>query len=158
ETVKIPGLFINTPLAAVIFDPLVARQVVANRRFAATATRNDILLDVATAYVMLLGAEGRLAVIRQSEKDFKEVVRLTRSYAKPGQGREGDAHRAEADALALEYQEKRAQEEVAVASADLAQLLNLDPATRLQTGDVPIQVVQFVDPKAPLPQLLEIAI
>ncbi len=158
ETIKIPGLLINTPLAAVIFEPLVARQVVANRRFTATATRNDILLDVATAYVTLLGAEGRLAVIRQSEDDFREVVRLTRSFAKTGQGREGDAHRAEADALALEYQEKRAQEEVAVASADLAQLLNLDPSTRLQTGDVPIQVVQFVDPKAPLPQLLEIAV
>jgi outer membrane protein TolC len=158
ETVKIPGLFISTPLAAVLFDPLVARHVVANRRFRATATRNDILLDVATAYVTLLGAEGRLAVIRQSEEDFKEVVRLTRSYAKTGQGRQGDADRAEADSLALEFEEKRAQEEVAVASADLAQLLNLDPSTRLQTGDVPIQVVQFVDPKTPLPQLLEVAV
>jgi outer membrane protein TolC len=157
ETVKIPGLFINTPLAAVIFDPLVARQVVANRRFSATATRNDILLDVATAYLALLGAEGRLAVIRQSEEDFKEIVRLTRIFARTGQGREGDANRAEADSLALELEEKRAQEDVAVASADLAQLLNLDPSTRLQTGDVPIQVVQFVDPKTPLPQLLEVA-
>ena len=158
ETIKIPGLWVNTPLANALYEPLVARQVVANRRFRATATRNDILLDVATAYLALLGAEGRLAVIRQSEEDFKEVVRLTRSFAKVGQRREGDAQRAEAGALALEFQEKRAQEEVAVASADLAQLLNLDPSTRLQTGDVPIQVVQFVDPKTPLPQLLEIAV
>src|SRR5262249_38313462 len=138
-------------------NPLIARQVVANRSFTATATRNDVLLEVSTTYLALLGAEGRLAVIRQSEADFNEVVRLTTSYAKTGLGREADADRARADALALEYEEQQAQEEVAVAAADLARLLNLDPSSRLQTGDVPIQIVIFIDPKIPLPKLLDIA-
>ncbi len=57
----------------------------------------------------------------------------------------------------LRYEEQKAQEDVAVASAELARLLNLTPSTRLQTGDVPIQVVQFVDPKQPLAELLQIA-
>jgi outer membrane protein TolC len=156
-TQTIPGLFISTPLTDALFNPLVARQVVANRGFTATATRNDVLLEVSTAYLALLGAEGRLAVIRQSEADFNEVVRLTTNYAKTGLGREADADRARADTLALQYTEQQAQEEVAVAAADLARLLNLDPSLRLQTGDVPIQIVTFVDPKIPLPKLLEIA-
>jgi hypothetical protein len=158
ETIKIPGLFINQPLTDVIFAPLVARQVVSNRRFAATATRNQVLLEAADAYLALLGAEGRLAVIRQSEKDFDEIVRLTANYLKTGLGNKPDADRAQADALALRYQELQAQEEVAVASAELAQLLNLDPSTRLNTADVPIQMVVFVDPTIPLPKLLDIAL
>src|SRR5262249_44911954 len=68
KNIKIPGLFISQPLTDVFSAPLVARQVVTNRRFEATATRNQVLLEVATGYVGLLGAEGRLAVIRQSEK------------------------------------------------------------------------------------------
>jgi outer membrane protein TolC len=157
ETIKIPGLFINTPLTEAFFSPLIARQVVANRGFTATATRNEVLLDVSTAYLALLESEGRLAVIRQSEADFNEVVRLTADYAKTGLGREGDANRARSDLLNLQYTEQEAQEQVAIAAANLARLLNLDPSVRLQTGDVPIQIVTFIDPKMPLPKLLDIA-
>src|SRR5262249_3335490 len=63
-TQTIPGLLISAPLTDALFNPLIARQVVANRGFTATATRNDVLLEVSTAYLALLGAEGRLAVIR----------------------------------------------------------------------------------------------
>jgi outer membrane protein TolC len=158
-TVQIPGLFIDVALADALYEPQIARQVVANRRFTWAATRNQVLLEVSTAYLALLGAEGRLAVIRQSEADFREVARLTAMFAKPGilLGRDADARRAEADLRQLQFQEQRVQEDIAVAAADLAHLLNLDPSTRLQTGDVPIQVVQFVDPKESLPNLLDIA-
>jgi outer membrane protein TolC len=158
ETMRIPGLLISTHLGNALYEPLVARQIVANRRAAARGTTNQILLEVSRVYLALLGAEGRLAVLRQSEADFGEVVRLTAAFAKTGQGRKGDADRAEADYRMLELQEKDAQQEVAVASAELAHYLNLDPSTRLQTGEVPIQVVEFVDPHLPLPKLLEIAI
>jgi outer membrane protein TolC len=157
NTIKIPGLLINTPLTDAIFEPRVARFVVANRSFLATATRNDIFLEVSTTYLALLNAETRLAIIRQSERDFEEVARLTASFAQRGPGRFGDSERAAADLQALRYEEQQAQQDVAVASADLAQLLNLDPSIRLVSGDIPLQVVQFIDPKIPLPKLLEIA-
>lgn len=157
ETIKIPGLLISTALADAIFSPRAASHTVASRRFAAMATRNDIFLEVSTGYLALMNAEALLAIIRQSERDFEEVARLTQAFAKTGAGRVGDAERAEADRLALRYAELHAQQEVAVASADLSQLLNLDPSTRLVTGDIPLQVVQFVDPQVPLPKLLELA-
>ncbi len=156
-TVSIPGLLINTPLTDAIFEPRVASYVVSNRNFLATATRNDIFLEVSATYLALMNAETRLAIIRQSERDFEEVVRLTADFAKRGAARYGDAERAAADLQALRYEEQRAQQDVAVASADLAQLLNLDPSIRLVTGDIPLQVVQFIDPQIPLPKLLEIA-
>ena len=118
-TAAIPGVRLFAQLADAIYAPLVARQVVASRRFGAAATRNQTLLDVATQYLALLGAEGRLAVIRQSEADYREVARLTAAYARTGQGRPADAERARADALLLRVQELRAQEEVAVAAAEL---------------------------------------
>ncbi len=157
ESIKIPGLWINTPLTDVLFEPGVTRYVVANRNFLATARRNDIFLEVSVTYLALMNAETRLAIIRQSERDFEEVARLTAAFARRGRGRYGDAARAQADLLALRYQEQQAQQDVATASADLAQLLNLDPSLRLVTGDIPLQVVQFIDPKIPLPGLLEIA-
>jgi outer membrane protein TolC len=157
ETIKIPGLLISTPLTDAIFEPRAARFLVANRNFLATATRNDIFLEVSTTYLALMNAETRLAIIRQSERDFEEVARLTASFANRGKGRYGDAERAAADLQALRYEEQQVQQDVAVASADLAQLLNLDPSIRLVTGDIPLQVVQFVDPQMPLPRLLEIA-
>jgi outer membrane protein TolC len=157
-TVAIPGVRLFAHLADAIYAPLVARQVVANRRFGAAATRNQTLLDVATQYLALLGAEGRLAVIRQSQGDYGEIARLTAAYARTGQGRPADAERARADALLLKIQELRTQEEVAVAAAELARLLNLDPSVRLHIADEPIQVVQLVDPSLALEQLLQIAI
>jgi|GEM_PF-919197 outer membrane protein TolC len=157
ESIKIPGLLISTPLTDAIFEPRAARFLVANRNFLATATRNDIFLEVSTTYLALMNAETRLAIIRQSERDFEEVARLTAVFAQRGRGRYGDAERAAADLQALRYEEQQVQQDVAVASADLAQLLNLDPSIRLVTGDIPLQVVQFVDPQTPLPKLLEIA-
>lgn len=157
ETIKIPGLLISTALTDAIFAPRAARYNVSNRSFLAMATRNDIFLEVSTTYLALMNAEARLAIIRQSERDFEEVARLTKAFAKAGARREGDAERAEADRLALRYAELHEQQEVAVASADLSRLLNLDPSTRLVTGDIPLQVVQFVDPQVPLPKLLEVA-
>jgi outer membrane protein TolC len=156
-TVNYPGLLISAPLSDAIFEPVATKQIVNQRRFQATATRNDVLLGVVLRYLDLLAAEGRLAIFRQSEADFNEVARLTADYARAGQGRQGDADRARTDLLLLQGQEQDAQGEVAVAAAELARLLNLDPSLRLQTADVPIMLVRLIDPGKPLPELLEVA-
>jgi outer membrane protein TolC len=157
-TVAIPGVRLFAHLADAIYAPLAARQVVASRRFAAAATRNNTLLDVATQYLALLGAEGRLAVIRQSEADYGEIVRLTAAYARTGQGQQSDADRARTDALRLQVQELAAQEEVAVTAAELARLLSLDPSARLRIADGPVQVVGLVDPAFSVDELEQMAV
>jgi outer membrane protein TolC len=156
-TVWYPGVWLFAPLGNAWFEPHIARRVVTQRSFEAAATRNDVLLDVAVGYLQLLGAEGRLAVVRQTQRDFAEVVRLTTAFAEVQAARKADADRARNDALLLEADERHAQEEVAVAAAELARLLNLDPSIRLQIANDPILVVRLIDPRLTLPELIQVA-
>ena len=58
------------------------------------AARNQVLMDVAVAYVELLRAECRRAISLQIRADNAEVARLTAAYARVGEGRKADADRA----------------------------------------------------------------
>jgi outer membrane protein TolC len=157
-TVTIPGVRLTAHLADAVFAPVAARQQVIGSRFDALATQNRVLLEVATRYFALAGAEARLQAIRESEVELAEVVRLTANYARTGQGREGDAERSRSAALLLHVQEERAEEEDAVAAADLARLLNFDPADRLRVRDAMLPVVHLVDPHEDLEKLVQIAL
>ena len=153
-TVGRPGIRLFSHLGDAIFEPLAARQRVESSRSVSAATENQILLQVATAYFDLLGAEVRLEALRKSETDLAEVVRLTVAYAKRGQGRIGDAHRAEANANLLHRQSQEAEGNVTAASARLAGLLSLDPAVRLQTPGGAIQPVNLIDENETLEALI----
>jgi outer membrane protein TolC len=157
-TVVYPGVVLFSPLADAFFAPHFAQQIVINRRFQAFATNNNILLDVGVRYYALVGAEGRLAAIRQSELEFGEVARLTAEHARTQQGRPADADRARSEVLLVHQQEQAIEEDVAVASAQLAQLLNLDPSFRLQSKDGAAEVLVLADPHAPLEKLIQIAL
>ena len=85
-------------------------------------------------------------------------MHLTQANVDAGLSRPPDVDRARTDALLLESEERRVQEEVAVAAADLARLLDLDPSTRLQIAKDPILVMQLIDPQRPLAELLEVAL
>jgi outer membrane protein TolC len=157
-TVAVPGVRVTAHLADAIFEPQAARQRVASRRFDARATQNAVLLDVTTRYFALVGAEALLQALRLSESELAEVVRLTANFARTGQAREGDAERARSEAFLLHVQEQQAQEEVAVAAADLARLLDLDPAVRLRGPGGTIPLIQLVDPCDRLENLIQIAL
>jgi outer membrane protein TolC len=157
-TVAYPGVRIFSPLADAIFEPRAAKQEVVTRQFEARATHNSILLDVGVRYYALVGAEGRLAVIRESEQEFGELARLTAERARAGQARPPDADRALAEALELHQQEIQAEEGVAVASAELTQLLNLDPSARLHANGGPVQLLDLVNLSQSLETLLDVAV
>lgn len=129
----LPGVRLFAHLSDAVYEPLAARQRVTVRAAEAQAVRNSTLLDVATAYLQLVGAESRLDIIRRGETDLAEIVRLTAVYAKTGQGRLADANRAAANLDLLRRDQHRAEEEIAVASARLCGLLNLDPSIGLRT-------------------------
>jgi len=138
-TPNTPGVRLFAHLGDAAYEPLAARQRVTVRRSEAQAVQNAVLLDVATAYLELVGAEGRLDILRQSEAELAELSRLTTVYAKAGQGRQADAKRAEANLELLHRDIHKSEEEVAVASARLCGLLTLDPSVRLRTpgGNIP---------------------
>jgi outer membrane protein TolC len=157
-TVAVPGALVFAHLADAVFEPRATGQLVAARRFDADATRNTVLLEVADHYFRLVGAEERLRAIQQSQGDLDEVVRATANFVRVGQGRQGDADRARDEAILLTGVRLGAQEDVAVAAAELARLLSADPTIRFRGPDGPIPMVELVDPKQSVESLHSIAL
>jgi outer membrane protein TolC len=131
----IPGLFANFHFADALFQPLAARQRIGARRNAAAATRNDVLLSVALAYLELLRAVQDAAIVRDVHEKVRELSSITDAYVRTGQGLQSDADRMRVELALRENDIRRSEEAVASASARLAQLLRLEPCLRLEPVD-----------------------
>jgi outer membrane protein TolC len=145
-------------VADAIFEPAAARQRVAAAAFDARAANNDVLLAVAVQFFALQGAEARLAALRQSDAEIGDVVRVTANFARIGQGKQADADRAESESRLLKIQTQRAEEDIAVAAAELARLLDSDPTTRLHPAGPPLAPLDLVPPAEPLERLVQAAV
>jgi outer membrane protein TolC len=158
ETVGIPAVQFVAPLADVIYAPLATRQDVNARTFDARATSNSILLDVTTQYLELVGAEASFAALRRSEFDMGAVLRVTVEFARVGEGLNADANRMRSAALLLRSQVEAAEGNIAVASAQLARLLQLNPSVALRTPAGPLAIVSVVDANETLQSLVATAL
>jgi outer membrane protein TolC len=158
ETVNIPAVNITTPLTEAFFEPLAARQRLAGSRFGASATANSILGEVANYYLELLAAEAILEKQRLSESQTAEIVQLTVDFAAAGEGREADAERAKAERTLRRAEVQRAEGDVGIAAAQLAQRLNLDPGIRLRPLGAQVEPVVLVDPTIETETLVRIGV
>lgn len=157
-TVGIPAVRILAPLGDAFMEPQIARLRVRVACFDARATANAVLLEVATRYVDLMGAEALLQADRQAESDLAQVVEVVRSFVKVGQARKSDLDRVQARAYLVRNEIYRAEERAAVASAQLARVLDLDPAVRFQTVSRATEPMQLVDPRDDLESLISMAV
>jgi outer membrane protein TolC len=157
-TVTIPGIVWNGNLSDVYFGNLVARQRVAQQRFASVAVRNEVLLRVAAAFLELQRAEERWLVARQNRDDAHTVATITHDFAKAGQGRLSDANRAATELEQRDNDLLEAEGLVQTASARLAELLSLDAATRLHAAGALVVPHPLVADVIPLPELITIAL
>ncbi len=157
-TMSIPGVNIFTPLSDGWFEPLVARQRLIGAQFHASATANEILLDVALLDLELLGNQAILAAQRLSESQAYEIVKITGDFAATGEGRKADAERAKAEWRIRRADVLKAEEAVAVTAARLANRLNLDPAVRLTAVGGPLVPIELLDLGAPPQELIQLAL
>jgi outer membrane protein TolC len=157
-TVPIPGLLLQGNISEGIFGYLVSKQVVREREFDSIAVRNNVLLQVASAYVDLLYAEGHRAIALKTRGEAAEVARVTAEYAVTGQGKLSDADRAAADLAQRDEEILQAENEVLLASARLCQVLNLDPSVRLFAADGWVVPAPLVPEPIPLPLLIATAL
>lgn len=145
-TPAIPGLYANFQLVDAIFQPRIAERTAASRQSAATAARNDALLEAALAYFELLRAEQDLSIAREARRHTQELVDLSAVYATTGKGTTADHDRARAE-LALRVNDvQRGEEAEKVATVRLAQQLSLDPLLSLEPREptiVPIELVSI---------------
>ena len=158
ESVSIPAVNIFSPLTDAIYEPLATQQRVVGARFNASDTANKVLLEVASLYIQLIGAEATLVLRREIAGDADRIADSVAAYAATGQGRKSDANRAEADRRLFQVEIPRAEEQVAVASALLAQRLNLDPSAQLRPLAGPLEPIELVDPEAPAEELIRSAV
>jgi outer membrane protein TolC len=158
QTNAIPGVQLLTQVSDALYEPLATRQETIARRFDLRAENNQTLLDATRAYLELLTAEAQWEALRLSHADVQKVVEATRAYAQSGIGRRGDAHRMEAEGFLVLADLKEAEGRLAIASAALARLLQLDPAVRLRTPGAAMQTVDLVDMEQPLTNLLQIGL
>ena len=155
---NIPGLNYNINLGVGWYDFLATRQRVTTAAAVADATRNDVLLRVCLAYLELLRGEGRQAIAKKNRAEVAEIARITAVYANAQQGRRADADRAAVELRKRDMELTQAEGETLVASSRLAQLLNLDPSTRLRPIDGWVVPAPIVPDPIPLPELLAIAL
>ena len=157
-TITIPGLQWNANLSEIIHRNLAGRQIVVQSRHAGQAVENQILLQVASAYLEILRGEGRSAAARKTREDAHEVARITGNFAKIGQGRQADADRAVAEYELRNIEVLSSEQETIAASARLCRLLSLDPSIRLKPAE-PVVVPQGLVPDTiPLPELIATAL
>ena len=140
----VPGLLAQFHVTDAIHQPRIAASEVCARTFAAQAQANDSTLQTALAYLELLRAEQDVAIAHEAQENTLKLQKLTATYAKSGQGQQADDDRARAELSLRENDLERASESVLVASARLAQLVQLDPAQPLspqETGVTPLELV-----------------
>src|SRR5438128_6953753 len=157
-TVTIPGIYWNGNTSEAIFGNLVARQRVRVQQFASQAVTNDVLLRASGADLELLRAEARLGIAQKNRAEAAEVARVITNFAAKGQERPADANRAVTELAQRDTDILEAEANVLTASAALARLLSLDPATRLRAADGYAVPVPLVPDSIPLPELLAIAV
>lgn len=157
-SVSIPGIQYNLNVGESLFRYYEMQR----RRDAAvhhvTAVRNQVLVGVANAYIDLVGTQALRSVAYQARTETQEAAQITAAYAKTGQGLPADAERAATELELREADLVRAEADVSVASARLAELLNLKQSQRLYAADnylVPHPAVPELIPRA---ELLAIAL
>ena len=147
-SVSIPGVQYNLNVGEGLLRYYELRQ----RRDAAAhhinAVRNQILRNVSIAYVDLVAAQAQRSLAIQAKKEMREVAQITASFAKSGQGLPADAERAATELELRAADLIRAEADVAVASARLAELLNLNYSTRLHATD------NYLVPHPAVPELI----
>lgn len=153
-TLAIPGVRLFAHLGDAAYEPLAARQRVAVRRSDAQAVQNQLLLEVAVGYLNLIEAEARLEILERAESDVAEIARVAAEFARVGQGAPADANRTAANVELVRRQVRQAEGDIAIASARLCRLLNLDPGVVLHTPGGAVDQLRLLSEDEELESLL----
>jgi outer membrane protein TolC len=139
------------------FAPLAARQVLRSRQLDVQTARNDVLLAAAEAYFNVQQARGRLAAA-QDVVDKNLALRKAVDLERLKQARPTDLHRALAQLANFEDAIASTREQWRLASADLAQVLRLDPTATVVPLEPPSLRVTLISPEEPVDTLIPIGL
>jgi outer membrane protein TolC len=137
------GPSLSVGLTDAIFTPLAARRVVAARRADLQAARNDVLLQVAQAFFTVQAARGRLLGLGASIQRADLLVNFATGLA-PSLIPPLEINRAQTELQSLRQTQQVAIRDWQVASAQLAEVLLLEPTTLMEPIEPPFLQVTLV--------------
>lgn len=140
-----------------IYAPLAAKQVVRAREADQQAAVNDTVLSVAESYVGVQQARGELAGVLDVERRTQELVRRTAGLAE-GLIPAFEVARARTELARRRQGAQGAVGQWEVASAGLARLLRLPPASVFVPCEVPHLRTHLVDLAIPVDDLVEVGL
>ncbi len=141
----------------VIFQPLYARQILNSRHWDVQSAKNDALLQAADAYFQVHQYRGTYAGALYTVERGKDLVRRIEVLSKDlviG----FEIERARNLLADLEQRAVLARQEWRVRSANLTQVLRLDPRAVLEPLEHDHAQVTLIDPARPLDDLMPIAL
>ncbi|HEY1784836.1 MAG TPA: TolC family protein [Pirellulales bacterium] len=151
------SLFLQVPLTDAIFQPLVARQILNARRFNIQTAKNDALLITARAYFRVHQYRGQYAgaldVVDRGKKLTNQIKQLSKDLVP-----QIEVDRSERMLADVEQHAALARQEWRVASANLTQVLRLDPRVVVEPLEHDHLQITLIDPARPLDELMPIAL
>ncbi len=150
-----PSLYVA--MTDVVYEPKVQRRVVNSRVADIQTARNDVLQSVTQAYFTLQDARGRLVGVDATIVRAKKLVDLAVGLA-PALIAPLEINRAKAELQSLRQTREIAVRDWRVASAQLAEILLLDPETLLEPVEPPFVQVALLPTNQTAAELVPIAI
>ena len=138
------GLFSILRFSDAIFLPMAARRVVASGEADLRASTNDAVLAASEAYFDLLRASGLLAIEREAVANAGALAEITGSFTRSGAGLEADNRRILTELYRRRNTVEDAVGQLEVASANLVQLLVLNPNQVLAPVEPAEMVIRLI--------------
>ncbi len=151
------GMWQNVALTDAIFEPLAARQVLSARQFDIQTAKNDALLMTADAYFKVHQYRGMYAGALYAVDRGHELVERIRLLSKDLVPKI-EIDRAENLLADLEQRATSARQSWRVHSADLTQVLRLDPRAVIVPLEPDHLQVTLIDPARALDDLIPIGL
>jgi outer membrane protein TolC len=151
------GMWGTIPIAEAIFQPLAARQVLNSAHWNIQSAKNDALLQTADAYFQVHQQRGiysgGLYCVERGRDLVERINNLSRELVPVV-----EVYRARNMLADLEQQTVWARQEWRVASANLTQVLRLDPRALVEPLEHDHTQITLIDPGRPFDELMPIAL
>jgi outer membrane protein TolC len=147
----------NLPIADAIFQPLAARQVLNSRHWDVQSAKNDALLQTADAYFRVHQYRGTYAGALYAVERGRELVGRVDQLSKEFVPKV-EVDRARNMLADLEQRAVSARQEWRVQSANLTQVLRLDPRAVVEPLEHDHAQVTLIDPGRALDELMPVAL
>jgi outer membrane protein TolC len=151
------GPSLNVGVTDAIYEPLAAHRVVNARRANLQAARNDVLLAVAQAFFALQDARGRKVGADATIVRARKLVNLAEGLS-PGLIAPLEINRSRAELQSLLQTREVAIRDWRVASAQLAEILLLDPEILLEPIEPPFVQVELIPRTEDMFELVSVAL